>query len=414
MAPPGTQKKGKKPSHEAEKPDKKNETAGQEAMTPETDKNEDESFMETHSDREISLTVEEVKTFLEQEHNKEVPMSQETEASNLLVLEQEVSKLLVKAFSPMGAVTQSIKTQLQAILTSDLPEKKIEKDEESSSPTAIKEKKPKKSKMHKNASKSSRKNTTEPKQTSLSDPRRFSEELLSESDAGSISSGVKRQTSRRWTHCQGNRFLKVIKIQIFLSKKVYDTLKVKEVNVQATRAVEAYLENRRTKFKARNKKNTIKRIKSNLTWPRNVIGGNKQVDNFFDDVDMFLSDLTSKEKKLHFKKIIKIVVSALPSSFEISSDEVSYNKQHWSMKDFNELLYSRSFVAEKQKPKLRSTKVTKVRSLLQLSWNMKLKKVNVIKLRRLGEKAHKLHLHLENVNRILRSGKRNSRHRLRP
>eukprot|EP00924_Labyrinthula_sp_SR-Ha-C_P013238 augustus_masked-scaffold_45-processed-gene-0.0-mRNA-1 protein AED:1.00 eAED:1.00 QI:0/0/0/0/1/1/10/0/767 len=135
-------------------------------MTPETDKNEDEAFMETHSDKEVSLTVEEVKTLLDQEHNKEVPIPQESETSNPLVLEQEVSKQMVKAFSPTRAVTQSIKSQLQAILTSDvfmgtlessmkkiaittvqeqLP-KKIEKDKESLSPAVTDEKRPMKSK----------------------------------------------------------------------------------------------------------------------------------------------------------------------------------------------------------------------------------------------------------------------------
>eukprot|EP00924_Labyrinthula_sp_SR-Ha-C_P013701 augustus_masked-scaffold_5-processed-gene-10.53-mRNA-1 protein AED:1.00 eAED:1.00 QI:0/0/0/0/1/1/5/0/668 len=399
MAPPGTQKKGKKPSHEAEKPDKKNKTAGQEAMTPEIDKNEDEVLMETHSDREVSLTVEEVKTLLEQEHNKEVPMPQETEASNPLALEQEVSRQLVKAFSPTGAVTQSIKTQLQAILTSDLPKKKIEKDEESSSPTTTYEKRPKKSKVHKNMLKSSRKSTTEPKQTSLSDHSRFSEELLTESDSGSISSGVTKANLSAFMHefMTLKQNVKGIKIQTFLSKKVYDTLKAKGVNAQATRAVEAYLENRRTKFKARNKKNAMKRMKDNLTWPRNVRGGDEHVDNFFDDVDMLLSDLTPKEKKLHFKKSIKIMVNALPSSFEISADEVSSNKQLWSMKDFKELLYSRSFVAEKQKPKVRATKVTKSEKPSIAKPEHEVKKVKVIKLIRLGEEAHKLHLHLKNV-----------------
>eukprot|EP00924_Labyrinthula_sp_SR-Ha-C_P006655 snap_masked-scaffold_29-processed-gene-0.39-mRNA-1 protein AED:1.00 eAED:1.00 QI:0/0/0/0/1/1/2/0/476 len=443
MTPPGTQKKGKKPSHEAEKPDKKNETAGQEAMTPETDKNEDESFMETHSDREVSLTVEEVKTFLEQEHNKEVPMPQETETSNPLALEQEVSKQLVKAFSPTGAVTQSIKTQLQAILTSDvfmgtlessikkiaittvqeqLHKKKKEKDEDSSSPTATKEKRPKKSKMHKNISKSSRKDTTEPKQTSLSDPRRIIKRIrrwkykqwsqktnLSAVDTLSrqyvpFAQPVKLKTlegtkvdefMHEFTTLKQN--VKGMKIQIFLSKKVYDTIKAKGVNVEATRAVEAYMENKRTKFKARNKKNAINGMKDNLTWLRNVIGGNEQVDNFFDDVDMFFSDLTPKEKKLHFKKIIKIMVNALPSSFEISADEVSSNKQLWSMKDFKELLYSRSFVAEKQKPKVRATKVTKSEKPSIAKPEHEVKKVKVIKLIRLGEEAHKLHLHLKNV-----------------
>eukprot|EP00924_Labyrinthula_sp_SR-Ha-C_P012258 snap_masked-scaffold_10-processed-gene-1.32-mRNA-1 protein AED:1.00 eAED:1.00 QI:0/-1/0/0/-1/1/1/0/431 len=298
-------------------------------------------------------------------------------------------------------------------------------DETSLTLPEVTAKKTKKPKAHKEKAKS-KKTTHEVGSILHSDQSHSTIETPSDSDTGTLSSGVTKANlsavesiSRQYVPfaqpeklktLEGTKVdefmhefmtlkqnVKGIKIQTFLSKKVYDTLRAKGVKVQATKAVEAYLENRRSKFKVRNKKNAIKRMKDNLRWPKNVIRGDEQVDNFFDDVDMFLSDLTPKEKKLHFKKIIKIMVNALPSSFEISADEVSYNKQLWSMKEFKELLYSRSFVADNHKLKVRATKLTRIEKPTTSKPSTDLKKIKVIKLRRLGDEAHKLHLHLKNV-----------------
>eukprot|EP00924_Labyrinthula_sp_SR-Ha-C_P012342 augustus_masked-scaffold_10-processed-gene-3.4-mRNA-1 protein AED:1.00 eAED:1.00 QI:0/0/0/0/1/1/3/0/491 len=368
MAPPTKQKKDKDPTQEAKKSDEKSETAVQDAVTPDTDKPEEEAFMETHSDKEESFTVEEVKTFLEQERIKDISLTPELHSSNALALEQEVRNQLVNVFSPTGAATESIKTQLQSVLTSDVFMGTVESrmkniaitvyqehvtkknnigDETSLTLPEVTANKTKKPKTHKEKAKS-KKTTHEVGSILHSDQSHSTVETPSHSDTGTLS--IYDFEAKRKRNQNTN----------LLIKKVYDTLRAKGAKVQATKEVEAYLENRRSKFKVRNKKNVIKRMKDNLRWPKNVIGGDEQVDNFFDDVDMFLSDLTPKKKKLHFKKIIKIMVNALPASFEISADEVSYNKQLWSMKEFKELLYSRSFVADKHKPKVRATKLTRI------------------------------------------------------
>eukprot|EP00924_Labyrinthula_sp_SR-Ha-C_P011426 augustus_masked-scaffold_46-processed-gene-0.2-mRNA-1 protein AED:1.00 eAED:1.00 QI:0/0/0/0/1/1/3/0/752 len=140
-----------------------------------------------------------------------------------------------------------------------------------------------------------------------------------------------------------------------LSREVADTLYLRGVDIKSSSCILRYFTRHLRQFEKLEKRRMLVNLKTKLKWVSTNKNPIEQIYHFFDEVLKLLKHLSPEERKKPQKRIIKTILEKLPTSFDITYDELTMLGRDVDIAELKSILLSRWFVLEKKSSKQEGT-----------------------------------------------------------